>query len=89
MTAFIYVITEFVDLLLGAILLFMFIRAVMSLFPIGEDSAVAAFIFSVTEPVILPIRTLFSALGLFEGFPIDISFFVSVLLLSLIRNILP
>lgn len=88
MIALIYVITEFVDLLLSLLLLFMFIRMVMSFFPMDDDSLVANFIFSVTEPIIFPIRALFSHFGWFEGIPIDVAFLVAVFLLSFLRNIL-
>lgn len=87
--ALIYIITEFVHLLLSALEVFMLVRAIMSIFPVAEDSPIAAFVFSVTEPVIFPIREIFSRLGLFEGFPIDISFFVAMICLSLIKNLLP
>lgn len=88
MIALIYVITELVDLILGLLLLFMFVRMVISFFPMDDDSPIIGFIFSVTEPIIFPIRALFSHFGWFEGVPIDIAFLTAVILLSFLRNML-
>lgn len=88
MIALIYIVTEFVNLFLSALLGLMFIRAILSLFPMDEGSAVVNFVYLLTEPVILPVRMLFSAFGWLEDFPIDIPFFVAVLLLSLLRGFL-
>ena len=88
MIALTYVITEFVNLLLSLLLFFMFIRMILSFFPLDDDSPVIYFILSVTEPVIFPIRALFSRFGWFEGVPLDIPFLVAVFILSLLKNML-
>ncbi len=89
MIALIYVITELVNLLISVLLMFMFIRMIISFFPMDEDSMAAHFIFAATEPVILPIRALFSHFGLFEDVPIDVPFFAATLLLTLLSYMLP
>ena len=73
--------------LILALQIAMFIRAIISWFPIDENKF-TNFLYSVTEPVILPIRLLFEKLGWFQNLPIDISFFVTFLLLSLISGLL-
>ena len=41
----------------------------------------------VTEPIILPIRALFARLGWFQNLPIDISFLVAYLLLTVLGTV--
>ena len=76
-----------VHTLIFALEIAMFIRAIISWFPIDENKF-TDFLYSVTEPVIMPIRLLFEKLGWFQNLPIDISFFVTFILLSLLSNIL-
>lgn len=83
-----YVITTTLSVLLSAIQLLMLARAIMSWFPMDEDSAPVRFVVMTTEPVILPIRYLLDRFGIFEGAPIDVAFFIAFLLLSFIRMLL-
>ncbi len=66
----------------------MFLRAVMSWLPALSDSSPAEFLFTVTEWVIMPVRSLFDYFGKGNGMMIDIPFFVTFLLLSIIGSIL-
>ena len=66
----------------------MFVRAVLSWFIDDEDSRLVRFLNLVTEPVIMPVRSLFERLGWFQNLPIDISFYVSYLLLALLQLML-
>ena len=84
----VYVITATLSLLLSAIQLLMLIRAILSWFPMEEDSNLIHFIYMATEPVILPVRSLLDHFGLFEGMPIDMSFFITFMLISIIRMLL-
>ena len=43
----------------------------------------------VTEPVVAPVRRLFERLNWFQNLPIDISFLVAYLLLTLVSSLLP
>lgn len=65
----------------------MFIRAIMSWFPLGEGKF-SAFLYAITEPVIYPIRLLFDKMNWGSGLPIDIPFFVTFLLLSFLTMFL-
>jgi len=80
----VYVITVTLSLLVSAIQLFMLVRAIMSWFPMDDDNAFVRFVYYVTEPVIAPVRYLLERFGLFEGFPIDMSFFITFILLSIL-----
>lgn len=65
----------------------MMARAVLSWFPMN-DSKLADFLYSVTEPVIFPVRLLFEKMNWAGNLPIDIPFFVTFLLLSIIEGFL-
>ena len=87
MELFLIVLRNTVQVLILALQLAMFIRAIFSWFPMDENKF-TDFLYAVTEPVILPVRLLFERLGWFQNLPIDISFFVTFLILSLIGGLL-
>ena len=89
MTAFIYVVTKLVSVFLGAEQLLMMFRAVLSWLPVDEDSDISNFLFAMTEPVIYPVRMLLDRFEGLDEFPIDLSFIISFLLLSLVQMLLP
>ena len=76
------VVKNAVSIFLMAIQMAMLLRAVLSWFPL--ENRFIDFLHNVTEPFIYPIRRLFERFGWFQGLPIDISFMVSYLLLSVI-----
>ncbi len=84
----VYVITATLSLILAALQLLMVIRAVTSWFPIEEDNAFMRFVYFVTEPVIMPVRAVLDRFGLFEGFPLDMGFFFTFMLLSILSMFL-
>ena len=89
MTAFIYVVTKLVSVFLGAEQLLMMFRAVLSWLPVDEDSNISNFLFAMTEPVIYPVRMLLDRFEGLDEFPIDLSFIISFMLLSLEQMLLP
>lgn len=83
-------IVYFVSGFIGIIQILMLIRAVMSWFIQEEGSRFYDFLYFTTEPVIFPVRRLLQAFGLAgDGMIIDVSFLVTVILLSVIQLILP
>lgn len=76
-----------IRLMLSAVTLAMFIRAILSFFPI-EEGAIHSFLALITEPFILPIRILFDKMGIAVGIPIDIPFFVTYLLITILTMFL-
>ncbi len=76
-----------VRLLLSAVTLAMFIRAVLSFFPIDEGW-IHGFLALITEPFILPVRIIFDKLNIAVGIPLDIPFFVTYLLLTMLTMFL-
>ena len=65
----------------------MLVRALLSWFPI--ENRFVDFVYSVTEPFVYPVRRLFEKMGWFQGLPLDISFMVSYLLITVILIFLP
>ena len=77
------IVANVVVLLLSALQLAMLLRAILSWFPM-DSNRFTDFLFGITEPFIYPVRLLFEKLNWFQNLPIDISFLVTYLLLSLL-----
>ena len=86
MTVALMVIKSAVSIFLMAIQLAMLLRAVLSWFPL--ENRFIDFLHNVTEPFIYPVRRLFERFGWFQGLPIDISFMVSYILISVVMMLL-
>ncbi|MBP3370751.1 MAG: YggT family protein [Clostridia bacterium] len=72
---------------LSVLQLAMLIRAVMSWFP-SEPNRFENFLYAITEPLIMPVRKLFERLNWFQGLPIDMSFFATYLILTVLLLVL-
>lgn len=73
--------------LINVIMLAMMARAIMSWF-VDEDNAVLNFLYSMTEPIIMPMRKLLQKYNGTSAFPLDMSFFVTYILLLVLRTLL-
>lgn len=62
----------------------MFVRVVLSWFPGGDDSALERFVRIITEPFVIPIRYIFDKFGWGTDLPIDLPFFVTFVLISIV-----
>lgn len=86
------ILSYFVYFLLEAVMLAMFLRAILSWFPLKEDNPIVGFLSLVTEPFILPLRNLFYKMNWFQQTPLDVAYIgtglVIVLLNSLLRMLL-
>ena len=89
MIGILYVITKCVSVFLAILQLLMMFRAIISWLPIDEDSNLANFLYAMTEPVIYPVRLLLDRFEATSDLPIDISFIVAFILLSVIQMLLP
>jgi len=78
----------FADLLLGALLFAMLVRAVLSIFMMGEESKLSLLLYYFTEPFIVPVRKILEKFGWFQGTPLDVSFFLTTLLLGMLQVLL-
>ena len=85
------VLARTVLLLVHFLELAMFIRAIMSWFPpsSGRPGPFRAFIITVTDFIIAPVRAFLDRFEFVRRSPIDIAFLVTFLLLSLASTLLP
>ena len=88
MKLFLVLTVNFVDLILTAVLFAMLIRALLSIFMMGEESKFAMILYYFTEPFIIPVRMLLQKLNLFQGTPLDMSFFLTSILLAMLQTVL-
>jgi YggT family protein len=75
--------------LLNLYLLCIFARIILSWFPIAPGSpvaTVAGFLYSITEPVLGPVRRVLPSIGMFDLSPIVVIFAVQLVLIPIIRN---
>jgi len=61
----------------------------MSWLPFDDGSPLHNFVHFITEPLIIPVRAVVEKIPALRRLPLDISFFVTVLLLALIQFLLP
>ncbi len=86
---FFNIIIKVINGIIEIITLLMFVRAILSWFPVVDRSSnIMSFIYMVTEAVISPVRRVIDRFGFARRFPIDISFLVTYLLLHLIQVLL-
>ena len=88
MNIFIALIKSIAFVFLSAIQTAMFIRAILSWIPTMNDNQITSFIYTVTEWVIMPVRIAFEKLNINVSIPIDIPFFVTFILLSIVESII-
>ncbi len=84
----IYVIEATVRFIIIVLEMMMLGRAIVSWLPIDEDNPIVNFLYTVTEPVIMPVRSVINYFGLFEGFPIDMAFMMTFIILSIVEMLL-
>lgn len=61
-----YVLANFVDVLLTVLVFAIFVRAILSWFPVDEDGPLVSFVYLITDPVIVPIRAFWSGFPFFR-----------------------
>ena len=88
LTSILYVLSATLRILLYAFEILMLARALVSWLPLDEDSPIENFLYTVTEPVIAPVRALCERFGWFEGLPVDMSFFITFILISVLAALL-
>ncbi len=69
-------------------ILFLF-RAILSWIFFAEDNVITNFLYAVTEPLIVPVRAVLNRFETIQNIPIDISFIVTVMLMSVLQMLLP
>ncbi len=73
----------FIDYLVNAILIAIFVRAILSWFPVNRDNPIVAVVFQITDPILSPVRRIMPARGI-----IDLSPMVTIIVIVVIREVL-
>ena len=87
MEVFVELIKSMADGILMVLQIAMLVRAVMSWFPMS-DNIVSDIAYTITEPVVIPVRNLLDRFESVRNFPIDLSFFVTFMIISLLSAVL-
>ena len=89
MNWFVYIFVSAAKIFLGALYFAMFARAVISWLPLDDDNPIETFLYAITEPLITPVRMLVERSETLSSSPVDISFFITALLLWMLTELLP
>ncbi len=88
MAVAVYLIKNTAIALISVLEIAMLVRAILSWFDQTGESGVSVFLYTITEPVIFPVRKLCERMHWFEGVPIDIPFTLTWLILMVIQVLL-
>ena len=88
MAVAVYLIKNTALVLISVLSIAMLARAILSWFDRTGESGISVFLYTITEPVILPVRRLCERMHWFEGIPIDIPFTLTWLILMVIQVLL-
>ena len=83
-----YVVIRLAVTLIGVLQLARCVRAILSWIPGADENKLGDFLYAITEPFILPVRAILDRIPLFQGFPLDMSFFFTFILLSILSTLL-
>lgn len=89
MEAFFYIIAKTISILLDITYFAMLARVFLPFFVIPEESRLYALASVLTEPFIIPFRFIMMKLNIGQNSPLDWSFFVAAVALSIIQGALP
>ncbi len=78
------IVASILEILLRVLQLLIFARVILSFFPINRKSIVVSVPYAITEPIILPMRSLLFLIKPLKRLPFDISPIVVFLLLELL-----
>ena len=83
-----YILIQLVLTIIRILEFLMFARAIFSWFPQMQNSSIAEFLYMVTEPIILPFRSLLDRFRGMRMMPIDLSFLCAFVALEFLRMLL-
>ena len=88
MEIILYVVRTVTSTLLVVLLGAMFVRAIMSWLPTSDGGVLDTISYALTEPLIVPVRMLLERIEWVRNAPLDVSFFVTFLIISLLFDAL-
>lgn len=78
----------FIGTLLRVYELLFIVRAILSWFPMMNLGGIMEFLYTVTEPILAPIRSVLQKIPFLQGLPIDFSVLVAFILIDVIRTMI-
>ena len=84
-----FIIAKVIRLSLNFVMICMIVRMFFPLFKNPEESNFYTFLSVITEPFIIPVRYFMQKYNILQGTPIDWSFTISYILLSIVSVLLP
>ena len=88
MVIFAYILRTTASAVLMVLLGAMFVRAIISWLPGFSGGFLDALSYGLTEPIIVPVRLLLERIEWVKNAPLDVSFFVTFLIISLLFDAL-
>lgn len=82
------VLQQSIDVLFNVIQTMVFIRVLLSWFPIAKNGRIVTYIYQVTDPILVPVKNMLEKSAIGRSMYVDFSPIVALLLLSILRNIL-
>lgn len=89
METVLYIFATLVGLIIDVVSLAMMVRMLLPIFVDIEESKIYYFLLLITEPFIIPVRFILVKMNWLQDSPIDWSFFISYIVMALVRMILP
>lgn len=74
--------------ILSLLEMLLFVRAILSWFPINRSGILNQFLEYTTEPILTPIRSLLNRIPALRSFPIDFSYLAAFLLIQILNSLL-
>ncbi len=88
MEAVLYIIAKVVQILLSVLSLAMFLRVILQFFT-DEGNKLDTFCYAITEPFIVPIRMICDKMNVGQNSPVDVPFFITYIIITVLQLILP
>jgi len=86
---FFFIIAKTISILLDIVYFAMLARVILPFFVVPEESRLYALAAVLTEPIIIPFRFIMMKLNIGQNSPLDWSFFVAAVALSILQSALP
>ena len=85
---FVYVLENVVGGFLLVLEIAFFLRALSSFLFLGEENALTDWLYSITEPLIYPVRRVCERFGWFENLPIDVPFYITMMTIVILYSVI-
>ena len=80
---------QMINSVLGIFVFAIFIRSILTWFPIGRDNPIQLIVFQVTEPVLGPVRRYLPRFGAMDLSPMAVIIVIILVIQPLVTKVLP